>query len=298
MAMRYLRLWPVYFLGAILGLASAWLHALPGRDNLTQSQVLHTAPFALAMLPGPHIKPMLYPVNSVAWSLGLELLVNLAYAWCWRPLRDARVLAGVLVVSALALVGAAAHFGKLDIGFEWSDAVGGLPRVAFSFTAGLALNQLFRRRPWTLRIPAWAPLAALPPLFYAYVDQIVWPLACVILLFPTIVAAAAGAEPRGQTARVFAWLGAVSYPLYTLHKPAAELMALAVRQVSPHDLRTVWIGLVFMACLVLACDLVERVYDRPVRRLLMRGLDGAIGLAGRKRAPAAEPAGLAADASA
>jgi peptidoglycan/LPS O-acetylase OafA/YrhL len=297
MALRYLRLWPVYVLGAALGLVAAAMQALPGRDNLTVAQVLHTAPFALAMLPGPHIKPMLYPVNSVAWSLALELLVNLAYALCWRRLRDVRVLAAVLAVSAFGLIGAAAHFGKLDVGFLWTDAWGGPPRVVFSFTAGLAINRLYRAGPWTSPLPAWATLAILPPLFWLWVDQTIWPLACVLLVFPTIVGLAAGAEPRPAAARAFAWLGAASYPLYALHKPAGELMTLWVRHVSPHDVRTLWIGAALMAVLVPACGLIERFYDRPVRRWLTGGLNGATGLLSpRPRTGQAEAGALAADA--
>jgi len=294
LALRYLRLWPVYVLGAALGLAAAWAQALPGRDNLTNGQLLHTAPFALLMLPGPHIKPMLYPVDSVAWSLALELLVNLLYAFLWRPLRDPRVLAGALAASALWLIGAVIWFGKLDIGFLWSDAAGGLPRVAFSFTAGLGLHRLYRARGWRSPLPAWAPLLALPAVFYLHLDEVVWPLACVLILFPTLVAAAAASEPRGRTARAFAWLGAVSYPLYILHKPAGELATLWVRHISPHDVRTVWIGLVFMTMALPACALVERFYDRPVRRLLTAGLDGLVErLSRRGRTPSGD---LAADA--
>lgn len=273
LAARYLRLWPVYALGAALGLVAALVQALPGRDNLTAGQVLHTAPFALLMLPGPHIRPMLYPVNSVAWSLAFELLVNLAYAFLWRPLRDLRVLLGVLAVSALALIGAVAWFGKLDIGFGWNDAWGGLPRVAFSFTAGLALYRLHQARPWRAPLTAWAPLAVLPLVFYLHLDEIVWPLACVLLLFPVLVTVAASTEPRPRAGLIFAWLGAASYPLYALHKPAGELLTLIVRHVSPQDIRTVWIGAAFMIIALPASVLVERFYDRPVRRRLTAWLD-------------------------
>jgi peptidoglycan/LPS O-acetylase OafA/YrhL len=242
---------------------------------------------------------MLYPVNSVAWSLALELLVNLAYALTWRRLRGLRVLAGVLAVSALGLIAAVVCFGKLDVGFQWSDAWGGLPRVVFSFTAGVAISRLYRARPWTSPLPAWAPLAALPPLLWVWVDPAIWPLACVIVVFPAMVALAAAAEPRATLARAFAWLGAMSYPLYALHKPAGELMTLWVRHVSPHDIRNIGIGAAFMAALVVACSLVERVYDRPARRLLTLGLEGAIGLMTRRpRADAAQPGALAADANA
>jgi peptidoglycan/LPS O-acetylase OafA/YrhL len=282
LAARYLRLWPVYVLGAALGLIAALAQALPGRDNLTASQVLHTAPFALLMLPGPHIKPMLYPVNSVAWSLALELLVNLAYAFLWRPLRDVRILLAVLAASALALIGAVAWFGKLDIGFGWNDAWGGVPRVAFSFTAGLALHRLHQARPWRAPLSAWAALAVLPPLFYLHLDEIVWPLACVLVLFPALAILAASSEPRPAAGRTFAWLGAASYPLYALHKPAGELLTLWVRHVSPQDIRTVWIGALFMTIALPACALIERFYDRPVRRRLTVWLDGATALLARR----------------
>ena len=299
LALRYLRLWPVYALGAVLGLIAAFDQALPGRDNLTTDQVIHTAPFALLMLPGPHIKPMLYPVNSVAWSLALELLVNLVYALLWRRLRDVRVLAGVLAISAVGLVGAALWFGKLDIGFGWTDAWGGLPRVAFSFTAGLGIYRLFKARPWRSPLPAWAPLLILPPLFYVRVDEVVWPLVCVLLLFPAIVITAAASEPRALAAKVFAWLGAVSYPLYALHKPAGELVTLWVRHVSPHDIRTPWIGVGLSGCRCRgSAPLVERFYDRPARRLLTRLLDQTVGLAGRRAGRQSPDAGgLVADAN-
>ena len=299
LALRYLRLWPVYVLGAVLGLIAALSQAFPARDNLTVSQVIHTAPFALMMLPGPHIKSMLYPVNSVAWSLALELLVNLAYAFAWRPLRDPRVLVSVLAASALALVGTAAWFHKLDIGFTWTNAWGGLPRVAFSFTAGLAVYRIYRARPWRSPLPAWAPLAVLPPLFYVRIDEVVWPLACVLLLFPAIVTVSAASEPKALAARVFAWLGAVSYPLYALHKPAGELVTLWVRHVSPYDTRNVWIGAAYLSAALVVCALVERFYDRPARRLLTRLLDRMSGLAlGRAKPRQAARGGLVADTSA
>jgi peptidoglycan/LPS O-acetylase OafA/YrhL len=296
LALRYLRLWPVYALGAVLGLIAAFEQALPGRDNLTTTQVIHTAPFALMMLPGPHIKPMLYPVNSVAWSLALELLVNLAYALVWKPLRNPRVLGAVLAVSAAGLIAATVWFGKLDIGFTWRDAWGGLPRVAFSFSAGLAVYRLYRANPWRSRLPAWAPLLVLPPLFYVRVDEIVWPLACVLVLFPTIVTAAASSESKATSGKVFAWLGAVSYPLYALHKPAGELVTLWVRHVSPHDVRTPWIGVVYLVFALVVCAGVERFYDRPIRRYMTALLDRALSLAPiRAKARAAGAGTLAAD---
>lgn len=275
--LRYLRLWPVYVLGGVLGLIAAAFQALPGHDNLTLGQVAHTAPFALMMLPGPHIKPMLYPVNSVAWSLALELLVNLAYAFLWRRLRDIHVLGGVLAVSAVALIATAFWFGKLDVGFTWSNAWGGAPRVVFSFAAGLAVYRIFKERPWRSPLPGWTPLLVLPLLFCLNLDNVIWPLACVLTVFPVVVLAAAASEPGPRAARAFAWLGAVSYPLYALHKPAGELLALTIHVLAPGNLHWgVWIGAPYMVIAMIACAGIERFYDRPVRRILTRVVDRAL----------------------
>jgi peptidoglycan/LPS O-acetylase OafA/YrhL len=294
-ALRYLRLWPVYVLGAGLGLVAALCHALPGRDDLSPAQVASVAPFALTMLPGPHVRAMIYPVNSVAWSLALELVINLAYALAWRPLRDRRVLGLVLLVSALALAAAAVRFGRLDVGYTWANAWGGLPRVAFSFTAGLAAYRIYRRWPLNLRLTAWAPLALLPVLFWAPPDALVYPFVCVVMIFPLLVLLAAWTRPGRRSAQLFAWLGATSYPLYALHKPAGELIAHALFRAAPASVHWgVWLGAPYMIAALAVCALVERFYDRPVRRALTMGFERLIpGAARRRREPPGRPGGLA-----
>jgi peptidoglycan/LPS O-acetylase OafA/YrhL len=109
---------------------------------------------------------------------------------------------------------------------------------------------------------------------------------------------AAASEPKAVAAKIFAWLGAVSYPLYALHKPAGELVTLWVRHVAPQDVRNAWIGLVYLTVAVAACALIERFYDRPVRRVLTDLLDRTTGLVGRRAKPGTVAAGgLAADTS-
>ena len=275
LALRYVRLWPVYALGAVIGLVAALLHALPGRDSLTAAQVAQTAPYAMAMLPGPHVRQMLYPVNSVAWSLALELSVNAVYALAWRQLRKPLVLGASLAVSAVALAAAVAWFGKLDIGFLWRDWIGGLPRVVFSFTAGLTVYQLYRRRAWALRAPAWALLAGLPVLFCLPLGQTVYPLVCVLVLFPALVfAVAAAPEPGAGQARLFALLGAASYPLYALHKPLGELVVLGLRHGAPQliDRTPLLTGAPYLVALLVGSLLVERWFDRPARKALNAGV--------------------------
>ena len=231
------------------------------------------------MLPGPHIRPMLYPVDSVAWSLALELVVNLAYAFVWRWLRDWRALAAVIALSAAALIATVAWFGKLDVGFTWHNAWGGLPRVVFSFAAGLAVQRFYRRWPLRLPLSAWAPLALLPALLWKPIDPVVYPLVCVIVVFPPLVALAAWTEPGRRSARLFAWLGAASYPLYALHRPAGELVALELSRLIPQSVGWgVRLGVPYMIAALVVCGLIERFYDRPVRKALTAAFDRMSGL--------------------
>ncbi len=225
LVMRYLRLWPVYVLGAVIGLIGAAEHALPGKDNMSLAEVARTAPFALAMLPGPHIRPMLYPVNSVAWSLALELAINAVYAFTWRWLRDVRVLAGALAASAarpgrrLSVVRQAGH--RLFVERRRRRPA---PRGLLLHRRPGGLSVVSGSDLWRARLNAWAPLAVLPPLLWVRLDEIVYPLICVIAVFPALVLVSAQTEPSSPRAvRLFAWLGAVSYPLYALHKPAGEI---------------------------------------------------------------------------
>jgi peptidoglycan/LPS O-acetylase OafA/YrhL len=114
------------------------------------------------------------------------------------------------------------------------------------------------------------------------------------VLFPAIVTLAVASEPRPPSAKVFAWLGSVSYPLYALHKPAGELVTLWVRHVAPREITNVWVGAIYLTIAVVICALVEHVYDIPVRRLLTALLDRVTGYAPAKPSTQASGA-LAAD---
>ena len=94
--------------------------------------------------------------------------------------------------------------------------------------------------------------------------------ACIIGLFPLIVAAGAGGQLSGAWARASKFLGDISYPLYithyafiypytawvTLHKPG------------PQQALPVALG-VFAAALLLAYAAL-RLYDEPVRQWLKK----------------------------
>jgi len=237
---------------------------------------VQSIPFTLAMLPGPVISSAVYPVAGVAWSLALELIANFAYGLWWRRLRRPIVLVASLGVSALALIISTLCYGTLDVGFDWPTALGGLPRVAVSFIAGIAICRLIQTKPWRLRVWPWAPLLVLPLLFWSGFDPIVYPLICVLAVFPLLVFAAACSEPGPRSAHVFAWLGLVSYPLYAVHEPIAELVVHFLPKAVLQTYTSVIFGAPYMLVLLVLCSLLERHYDQPVRRALARWFENAL----------------------
>ncbi len=270
LALRYLRLWPVYVLGALLGSIAMGLRVLPESANLTPTQIVQSIPCTLAMLPGPMVSSAIYPLAGVAWSLALELIANLGYGLWWRQLYRPVVLAATLAGSAVVLVISTLYYGRLDVGFNWASALGGLPRVAVSFLAGVAIFRVLGAKSWRLRVWPWAPLLVLPLLFWTRLDPIIYPLICVFVLFPILIFAAVSSEPGPRSARVFAWFGLISYPLYAMHGPVG---ALVVHILPVALLQSHWgliLGAPYLLALLTLCALVERCYDRPVRRALSR----------------------------
>jgi peptidoglycan/LPS O-acetylase OafA/YrhL len=110
-------------------------------------------------------------------------------------------------------------------------------------------------------------------------------MALVMVILPSIVAFAVNADASGKWMKPFVWLGAVSYPLYTLHVPLLRgfrwlLMA------SPRLDRWVEFGLwwVVLAGVVGVAYLFEKYYDVPARAWLTRRLAKArapVGVLGR-----------------
>jgi len=95
---------------------------------------------------------------------------------------------------------------------------------------------------------------------------------------------AADARPGLHAATWFERLGAISYPLYALHKPLGELAVYLVRHHAPLLERLgPWIGAPFLVAVMGLCMLVDHAYDRPFRKLLMGGLDDLIASLGRRR---------------
>jgi len=267
LAIRLVRLYPLYFLGLLLSLvviAAATLGsgAIAGKDV----SALRSLPWALAMLPTPNVSipdAELYPLNSPAWSLFFEIVANLVYVACWRWARSRNLL-------LLAGLCAALMLSRPDFygegGWNIASIPMGLLRVFYSFPVGVLIYRAHR----------WWPLPRLNSFFLlaCFVALLMLPEEwviqfCVLAGFPLLVAFAAQSEPGRLASPVFAALGGASYAIYAIHIPCFEL-ADTLRLLAGVAPPPPWAGFLFMAAIVPASLLIDRHYDEPVRRALGR----------------------------
>jgi len=176
-----------------------------------------------------------------------------------------------IIVMAALLAFAAFFFGSLDIGYNRSHFIGGFARVGFSFFAGVGVYRLQRAFPCPIRISPWVLMAGAVALLVQQmprgVDRELYDSACAILVFPLFAYLATAVEPGPTGAKLFTLGGAASYALYLIHAPLGGVLnCFFLLYGRPKG--TILLGVGFIAAVSVLSVLVERFYDRPVRRWL------------------------------
>lgn len=212
---RLERLYPMLALGGLVGLA---LYAA----GLSPFRATGGGELGLAIIGQFLLIPFLTPgfsfvFNGAQWSIVLELMANLAHAAALPTLGN-RMLAGVVVVSALGLGAAYHHFGHLDLGWTRSSFLYALPRVGFGFFGGVLLERT--QTHWDARVPRVSflvpvlvllALISVPPAWLG--SSTGYEVIIVTLIFPLLVMLTA----RARGGDVAAALGTLSFPLYAIH---------------------------------------------------------------------------------
>jgi len=210
---RLRRLAPVYWGGLMLCV----LAALVSR-TLSFTAIGWSAAMGVLLIPVFGAGTFAYPVNSVAWTLLWELIVNIAYAGGLRrfPSRWLAAISVVLLGGALAFAGA--NVRRWSFGMTGLDLwLGGL-RALPEFLIGVLLQRAWRAG-YFQRLPVVTPLLPLTAwLVVAVVPQdvsILFDLAVAVLVCPLLIAVMVRGDD--QAPAWFVPLGAISYPLYASH---------------------------------------------------------------------------------
>jgi peptidoglycan/LPS O-acetylase OafA/YrhL len=275
MRARLIRLYPLYFLGLLIGIAVT-LASLHGRNiqNWDTSSLMRAALLALFFLPNFSTRPVdaMFPLNIPCWSLFLEILVNLLFVIFW-PLLTSRRLIAASVLTGAVVAFAIAQKGSIDQGTVGSSIAVGLARAAFGFSVGVLIARRIRQvHPRTSNLGVMGILTVVGVAIAAWPGaelRPIWDAVCVLLVFPLIVWCGTAIDP-GPLLRVSAtFLGITSYAVYVLHTPLSAIVNSATR-VLPRGLGAPYLGMAVLVLLLIGCWLVDRYFDMPIRRLLGR----------------------------
>ena len=271
---RLIRLYPLYLLGLVLGVAVALLNmAHDPHSWWTPAKLAEAIGTGLLMIPlFPGLGANGTSLDGPTWTLIPEIAANLVWA---RTVRWARVLLvpAVLLVCGAAIVLADQRWGTLDVGYGPDQLWGGLARAGYSFFVGVVVYRVVGGRridarivPWLLvavltLVLAWRPRASDMPLFE---------LSAVLLGFPVLVGLAALFEPGPRVARLFSTVGRASWGVYILHEPVARLLEETVmRHWRPAPgIEAALTGGALLVVLSALAWALDRWFEAPVRKAL------------------------------
>jgi peptidoglycan/LPS O-acetylase OafA/YrhL len=279
MRARLIRLYPLYWLGALFGIAVT-LASMLGRNsqNWDSPGLLQAALLALFFLPSLSTRPVnqIFPLNIPCWSLFLEILVNLLFVISWAVLTSRRLIVLCLLTGGI-VAAATLQAGNVDQGSTVSSFAVGLARTVFGFSVGVLIA---RHAPHGYRgesnSKVLAILAVVGIAIVGWPDgelRAVWDLICVLVVFPLVVFCGTLFDPGPRLRRVATFLGLTSYAVYVLHSPFASLLNSAGRFLAENERGGVgapWLGVTVLAVLLIGCWLVDRFFDMPARRMLNR----------------------------
>lgn len=144
--LRLIRLYPLYLIGIVLGLASHFVAMAHQHGRPLPSLFATTLFVLLSLLMLPSRATPLYLVNNPAWSLFYEIVANLAFAAIVRRAVP-RILVLAMIPCAIVMLRYALDHHGIDEGWDLGKWYLALARVGFSFSAGALLFRLRRGGP-------------------------------------------------------------------------------------------------------------------------------------------------------
>jgi peptidoglycan/LPS O-acetylase OafA/YrhL len=279
MRARLIRLYPLYFLGTVLGIVVT-LASLLGR-NIQQwapSSLAQAVLLALFFVPNFSTRPVneMFPLNIPCWSLFLEILVNLLFVVFW-PLLTSRRLIATSLLTGVAVCLAIVHKGSIDQGSIGSSFAVGLARTVFGFSVGILIARQIRaaqRKESNLKVVVIIGIVGIALTGWPEGElRAIWDAVCVLLLFPLVVYFGTLLDPGQRLRRAATFLGVTSYAVYVLHSPLSSVLNSATRYLGSGNSAGVgapYLGVAVLAILLIGCWFVDRYLDMPIRRQLSR----------------------------
>ncbi len=295
---RLVRLHPMIILSTVVGMVFFYFgrsDMFPLIQDASVGMLFVCALLSILMIPAPVSMDIrgwseINAINGNAWTLYFEYFANLLYALVIR--RFSKTLLAVFVLfSAFLTLNLALN---LDVFGTFSERIVqrytmiggwtlnveqcmiGFTRLLFPFFAGLLLSRLG----YTLRLRSGFWVCSLVLIVILVMPRIggeehglwngIYEAFSIIVLFPLIVAAGAGSNVTGRSAKVCKFLGEISYPLYIVQYPIVYTLLGAWKRHNPDAPldQTIFINVcVFLLSIFIAYASLK-LYDEPVRNWL------------------------------
>ena len=271
---RMIRLYPFYFVGLLFGLSVATLLAYLQWSEYSYSGIAISLAFGLLFLPDPATMhtdaETLFPLNPPAWTVFMELVVNIVYATTIRFLRQNAL---ILMLGILGVVCALSIMSSEDLGpgWKWSHLQTGLIRVLFTFLMGVCLQRVLHHAK-AFTVPAWIAFVLLVMIMAFPASEPLrrpYDALTAIVLMPALIFVSANARVSGFFSRLCIWLGAVSYGVYILHYPIYLGLNTVMAGLNIQVFGFITVVLTALISAVTA-QLVTTFFEEPVRKLLSR----------------------------
>ena len=279
---RAIRLLPIIVLGTLIAAVVEI-----GRPGIMDQQQ-HAIDTALALVSGSVLVPTLhvttlehtlFPLNGPAWSLLMESIASVAFAFYSRFLGSCLALQVILMTCAATIAWGAHHYGSADMGALPDTFWLGLARIGWSFTVGMLLLRFRSRTPRVyFGFPLFLLIAILISPRFSWGNDLFDDI-CIFFAFPAIVLTASTVRLTGLGRRASIIGGDLSYPIYGIHYPLVRLFANVGQKIQfMPDCRVLTV-LVGTAVIIVISGCACSFYDIPVRRFLT----SKITLRGRER---------------
>lgn len=273
--LRLIRLEPLVFIGALIGLFAFILDPfsdLSSRFGMGQIFLMFLS--AVFLIPYPSVPERyfnLFHLNPPTWSLFWEYIANIVYAVVLHK-ASLKVLKCLVAIGAMTLCYEAYTAEYLGVGWGVGNVTGGGIRIFYSFTVGMLIFRLH----WHIknRIGFIGVALLLACTFFTPFSEkwnfIVDPLLAVFY-FPFLIVLGSGTDTlKGVSHTVCSFLGRISYPLYMVHYPFIWLFMSYVEEYKPTMSQMKAIIPASVLLLIVLAYVVLICLDEPIRKYLTK----------------------------
>lgn len=299
---RFVRLHPMVIMGALVGMLLFYFAASPSFSPIGQTPwwvVILMFLLSCIMIPvGTNLDirgwSETYPLNGPCWSLMLEYIANILYAFFIRRLGKITltVLVFCFAILTITLTMNLDPFGLFPNGNRtaytviggWSITPDqlyiGFTRLLYPFFCGLLISRLGKlieiKRGFWLCSFIISILLVMPRVGGTNPENFwmngIYETLCILVLFPLIVSIGAGSKVTGKkSVAVCKFLADISYPLYITHYPLIyfHVSWVANHQEAPLG-QHIMVAVSIFLLAVLMSYAALKLYDEPVREWLKK----------------------------